>query len=499
MSKTISNLPAEFNFYINCNRGFDVREQLLDEYGINDLTNGSLVVRTLEDVYVDKISVYELDVIFKQLPLSTEKRKQFLIDVLGRCLLVMDDYLDGQVFSLLSELGGKPEDYLKYVSEFEADWKEEAKKLIAEGVISPEEDYYIDDSAEKVEIIEQLSGDLSYLLSAETSQENEALQEANWLMGYVLLKDSTAKNEFIKTLINNQSQLTSSLAINDDPQLTNPNIVSAWLGDYLAFAGNRFNDNLMAARYLIESDRIKKVSAIEKLRIKNLISLYRNLNNFPLNFDAKHPERLQFFPVDLLKIEYGDLTEPVNKNEKEIKKEVAVEIKAQSVVEPEKPVKKTPASLAAERYLGISNKLNIKSELLKWKIELTTKKNEELIAMWQKALTDKDLGLVIACLIELFGRPQFSSVLFATPEIREILTNQATAYPSLLEPSIGDGVINSTVLAILIKAILQRLDLSEEENAVAFLQIASHDPNLASFVYFDTKKKVFAWRQFTEV
>lgn len=496
MTKTISNLPAEFNFYINCNRGFDVREQILTDYGINDLTNGSLVVKSLEDVYVDKINIFELENIFQQLPLTAEKRKQFLIDLLGKYLMVMDDYLDGQVYSLLKKLGAKPEAYAGDVAAFEADWKEEAKKLIAEGIIDPDDDYYIDEAVEREEIVSQLESDLGDLLSAETSEENEALQEANWLIGYVLFRNPNAKNDFIKSLVNNNSQLTASLTISDTDQ-ANPNLVGSWITDYLSFAGSRFNDNLLAARYLIESDKVKKLTSTEKLKVKNLISLYRNLNNFPLNFDSNHPEKLQFFPVDLLKIEFGDLTEPITKKDKEIKEEVPTKVIETPVVE--KNVKKTPVSLAGERYAMVINNLKIKNELAKLKVELAVKKNEEIIVDWKKALAEKQLSVVIACLIELFSRPQFTSVLFATAEVREILSVQATAYPSLLEPAIGEGVINSVILAIVVKAILQRLGLSEEENAVTFLQIASHDANLASFVYFDTKKKVFAWRKFTEV
>lgn len=499
MINNIENLPAEMQFYINCNRGYDVREELFNEFKNNNIKDGELVTGLLENLYVDKISVEELIIGLKQISLPTEQVNSFIIELLGRDLLVMDDYFSGKIYQAIKKLGGDPEKFQKYVNDFENDWRQESIKYIEEGDLLPEDDGIIDPELERKEISAQLSDDLKYVLVSESAEANSSLQEANLLIGYVLSLNENSKNEFIKSLIDNQTELTNVISLDDEKGVESVTVAS-WLADYLSFSGNRFNDNLMAARYIIESPRVKKLSDDDKLRVKNLIALYRNIYNFPNNFDYNQPENTQFFPVDVLKIRYGKLEEPVRAKEKPVEKQVVAKVESEKPKTEEKSVLKevTPLTKASQRYQMVFTSLGFGPELASSQQSVANKTLDEVINSWRQGFNSNDKVLLIASMAELFKRPNYSVAWFNTPEIREVLSSQVVAYPSLAEPANREGVVSNIVIAVVAKAVLQRLGFNEEQVAVLYMQIVGREPKLASFVYFDAKLNKFSWRKFID-
>ncbi len=502
MINSIENLPAEMQFYINCNRGYDIREELFNEFKNNNTKDSEVVISLLEDLYIEKISVDEFIGGLKKISLPDEQINSFIIELLGRDLLVMDDYFSGKIYQTIKKLGGEPEKYQDYVKDFENDWRQESNKYIEEGDLLPEDDGIIDPELEKKEIYNQLNDNLRDVLVTDSIEANASLQEANMLIGYTLSLNESYKNDFIKALTDNQTDLTDVISL-DNEKGGEVVTVSSWLADYLSFSGNRFNDNLMAARYIIESPRVKKLSDDDKLRVKNLIALYRNIYNFPNNFDYNQPENTQFFPIDVLKIRYGKLEELIKPEKKLPEKQDLKDSKSEKPVLEENKTsndvkQETPLTKASKRYQFVFSSLNLGSDLSSAQQTLANKTLDEIITSWRQSFSGNDKILLIASLAELFKRPNYSITWFNTPEIREVLSSQVVAYPSLAEPVNREGVVANIVIAVVTKAILQRLGFSDEQAAIIYLQIAGHEPKLASFVFFDAKLNKFSWRKFID-
>ena len=502
MHDNIFSLPENIQFYITCNRGFDIREQLYDDYNINDLNKLKPIIEALEDFYLMKINAHELMESFKLIPMEEDKLKKFTIDFLGRFLLVFDDDYNNEISGILKELNINPDAYKDYVIKLKNDWNEYKTKLIDEGSISQYDDDEINIQKEKKDILSQLESDLSALLLLDSEEGNLSIQCANWIMGYVLFQQPELKETFIKALTDNQTDLTDAIFL-DNEKGGEVVTVSSWLADYLSFSGNRFNDNLMAARYIIESPRVKKLSDDDKLRVKNLIALYRNIYNFPNNFDYNQPENTQFFPIDVLKIRYGKLEELIKPEKKLPEKQDLKDSKSEKPVLEENKTsndvkQETPLTKASKRYQFVFSSLNLGSDLSSAQQTLANKTLDEIITSWRQSFSGNDKILLIASLAELFKRPNYSITWFNTPEIREVLSSQVVAYPSLAEPVNREGVVANIVIAVVTKAILQRLGFSDEQAAIIYLQIAGHEPKLASFVFFDAKLNKFSWRKFID-
>ena len=492
-------LPEEIKFFAYCNECLDPYESLLKDYAIDD--DGVYLLIDVADKLLEKqMSAKDVLEYLSALPLSLADRKIFVVKFLAYRFLVMDNYFDGEISKAIEELGGNIEEFENIINTQEAAWEIEKKELIDNGQLEPDLVLSNDTTDEKGDILNILSDDLSFALSVSSVEAMEEIEHVNYIIGMVLSEGLMNKLDYSQELISALMGNTSVLTVYDDEdsQQIIEMSVSEWLKDYLEFAGDRFADNLMMARYVIESPKVKVLPVEQRVKVKNLLILYKNLFSFNTTINTvSDVDKLQFFPIDLLKMRYGNLDEPVIEKSKNKEMEKASNSKTGQIVVPEKKENK-PVAKAASRYQVVLGSIKVKDELIKIKNSLSDKNLDQLLALWREGFSNNQQASVVAVLTELFKRPNFSSPWFTTPEIREVLTTQTVAYPSLTDPAVREGIINPVVIAVVVKAILQRLGFSEEQAAVLFLQIASHDPRLASFVYFDAKKETFAWRQFMD-
>jgi hypothetical protein len=478
MSDNFSSLPANIQYYIDSNFGALVRQKIYSAYGVNNAPELAKIVDAVEEVYFERMTIADFVKVFAKLPLSSEASKKMAVDYLGKFLLVMDDYFDGQVSEQLKKLGANPEDFSADVDAMTKDWQVYKQKLIANGDLLPEDNEEINLNEEKSEIINQLSSDLSALLAPETNDGNGLMQEANWLLGYVMFNSTTAKQEFAKALINNQTLLNTATA--------QPESVNFWLTDFLSFVNGNYADNLLTARYFVESAKFKQLTEIDKKRVKNLIYLYRNINVFPANFNVHQPEQIQFFPVDLLQIKYqleiGQPTTIVSKAEPSTSS-VAI---------------KKPVILASQRYQKITSQIN-KINLLPEQIaKLENKSLSEIVSYWQQAIASKDLIGAASGLSVMLKHKDFSVIWLATPEVKAVLSSLTSRYANIVGSAQSEGVISSAAMSLIIKTILENFNLTSEQSAIMFLQIVRSRSDLAAYINFNATDNEFTWRDFSQ-
>lgn len=492
-------LPKEIQFFYYCNECINPYSDLLNKYRLD--SNGIYnVIGALDEVVEKKIDFERFKAILMSVDLEAGNKSHFIIELLATRLLVMDAYFDNQVSETIKNLGGDPDEFADMIKTQEAAWQMEKENLVEIGEISPDESVNLNITKEREDVTAILAGDLSMPLSVTSVEAMKEIDQINDIVGMVLADGLLNKidyaSTFVSVLLNNNTILTNYQEENGSVVGTT---VSDWLKDYLAFAGNRYADNLMMARYLIEAVKIKTLPDEEKIKVKNLLTLYRNLSGFNAAITSgADAEKIQFFPLDVLKMRYDKLLEPVVEKTNKVlqdRNQVEVEVaeRPRVVVKEDSPLEK-----ASKRYQVVINGMNIKVELEREKTSLTDFTTAQLIEVWKKSLTQNQSARALASLIELFKKNDFLIAWFREPEIREVLTVQAVAYPSLIDPAVREGVVSKAVIAVVLKAVLLQLGFSDEQVAAAYLLITGHDPKLASFVYFDAKKERFAWREFTD-
>lgn len=289
----LNKLPEEIKRLFISEKSAEFNVLLCKKYKIIGKETTKKFLSVLSGLFFKEISLSGLvAVLQKELALAPEAAKALALDIAGYRLLSVRDWLRDDVAAYIKSLGGKVEDYQKYVEENklatkeEYDFYEQQEKEVeiqdtdAMGLAAgPEEvvGYKFDLKKEK-EDSEKIFGE-SLLELLDKENEDIAEDYNNILLQILIEGELAAKNDLEKALYSNQERLTS-VPFNLDKKPAAAT-VSNWLKDFLAVKGSGFFDNIAISDFLVKSQNALNLNDVEKNRLRKLLVFYRNLKFFP--------------------------------------------------------------------------------------------------------------------------------------------------------------------------------------------------------------------------
>lgn len=281
---------SEFNLLICTRNGlFDddisLNTDIVADLFFKDLAIKDLLARVKKDFNFDDI-----------------KAKKLTADIVGIRLLVVDDvWFKGEASAYLKSLGVSAENYQKIIDDQKTSLRQEKEEEVIEeaerqkekaereaaqneaekpvpDIFEPIEinnDFKIDWSVEKEEMLKIFRNGLADILSADIPQE-----EFNDVLVYLLLDQGEPfRAELEKNLLANNEVLTFANFVSGGRQVSG--VISAWLKNFISEVGSINFDNLALTKFLTSSVNAKILNQEEKNIVKRLLQLYRNIKFFP--------------------------------------------------------------------------------------------------------------------------------------------------------------------------------------------------------------------------
>lgn len=285
LSSDFANLPEEVRFYYSSEISGRQIKELADKYHLEIDSFYDLIFEVINSNF-DFSATKEY---IQQQSIPALLQENFWADFIGRLFLPIESYLDRKdIRQKLMAVGGKPEKYEKYVQDFYKLIEDENWRGIDKILEAYES---IDKDTERSVALELLANDLVDILKAPGTETGRL----NGIFIYLLNIDQTFKSEASRILLENKLKITSKPLIiagkNLDPTVAN------WLNDFILFKGSGMFESLDLADYLIKNPNVKALTEKEKLLIRSLLDLYRNLVFFPESHEKVPLEERAIFPI----------------------------------------------------------------------------------------------------------------------------------------------------------------------------------------------------------
>lgn len=117
----------------------------------------------------------------------------------------------------------------------------------------------------------------------------------NYKIFNILSEDIGFKKSLENVLYKNLEQLTRKEFILDEKKAF-PGIAN-WIRDFLKVNGSEFFDNVVLSRYMTTSSNVSKLDPEEKILVKKLLLLYRNLKFFPDSMPSDDGTGWEMLPI----------------------------------------------------------------------------------------------------------------------------------------------------------------------------------------------------------
>lgn len=278
----IKKLPKNIRDILISFFGAKINREIIKDYNLSKV-QASDFIDLVNDIYLKKVKIDFLgDELSSRLKLDPKKVKDLAIDILGKKLLIADDYFSGRVKESLQSLGVPLTTFAPAVAQEQV--------AIAQEVSGREEDYkdavgafedVLLDLDEDPEFKEQSKKDslllfkdnLNELLKLD-SKFNDIITDYNDDLFDFLQDDVFARN-LQNILYNNTNVITRIKPIIEGD--SKPATVSNWLKDFIAFNGSKNFNAIVLADYLVNSASAKRLSQEDKSKIKRLLNIYRNI------------------------------------------------------------------------------------------------------------------------------------------------------------------------------------------------------------------------------
>ncbi|MDD5528190.1 MAG: hypothetical protein PHO56_04460 [Patescibacteria group bacterium] len=123
------------------------------------------------------------------------------------------------------------------------------------------------------------------------------LDAINHQIFYILDKDLKFSGELVKMLLANEEILTSGTVLAGGKSLSGA--IGNWLKNFIEVNGSSIFDSVALSRYLIGSKSAVKLSQPEKEKVKEILTIYRNLKFFPESMPDDTGEGWQILPFEI--------------------------------------------------------------------------------------------------------------------------------------------------------------------------------------------------------
>lgn len=310
----INKIPEKFRCFIVSEKATDFSVEICDSHKIDSSELRKKFFNILLSVFLKETRLSDLvNVLQKEFSFSTSDARSLALDIAGKRLLVVKDWFDDDVTAFIKTLGGKVEDYIKYVEENKKAIEDE--RVIYEKLekgdtgeeISPVptiEDVdkieikvknEFDLNNEKVDSERNFKEHLSVFLDEENGEITSYYNDV--LLQILLDGGLAAKVDLEKALYANQEKITTSQFIMDGK--VSVGTIANWIKHFIAVKGSDMFDNIIVSSFLVQSPNAKTLSTEEKSVVRKLLLLYRNLKFFPKSMPNQTGDGWEIIPINL--------------------------------------------------------------------------------------------------------------------------------------------------------------------------------------------------------
>ncbi|MFH1233061.1 MAG: hypothetical protein V1649_00190 [Patescibacteria group bacterium] len=296
-----NNLPEDIQYVLCSELDYALNDEICKRHGING-NNVSKIIDIIVELIFKELKISDLiDRIKKDFSATDDKAKQLAITVVGKRLLVFNDYFNGEAKKFIESLGGD-------IALFQNDVKQQ-KEIINQEILSKKEEVKkieqpkkikyveIDEEEEKEIAIDLLNKNLVFFLNiAHGGSAQDIVVDYNGILIGLLAGDQNFKIALGKALFSNQEKLTYKKFILDKKPYP-PNVAN-WLKDFIKKNGSGIFNSLVLTEYLTNSENAKKLDSEERKSLRKLLLLYRNLKFFPESMNNISPEKWEIIPID---------------------------------------------------------------------------------------------------------------------------------------------------------------------------------------------------------
>jgi len=307
IKEKLNQLPQEIKDVIDSDLDFELNGEICNKF---DLTgeraskNGHLVARLL----MKDLPLVGLMVEIKKLfSFDSGKAKSMATDVIGKRLLVFDDYFSGEASKQIQALGGQVKSYQsdisrqqKVISEAEAKQKQEDQEASASEIKPTAEaikSVPSDDKAEKNAAPEIFEKRILDFLIAEDDDLKIMINNYSDILMVLVSEDKDFKKDLEDALYVNHQTLTEK-NIFVSSKSVKPTVAN-WLKDFIDKNGTAYFDEVKLSEYVTNSNNAKKLSKKEKELLGKLLHLYRNLKFFPQSMGNRPMEQWELIPLGM--------------------------------------------------------------------------------------------------------------------------------------------------------------------------------------------------------
>ncbi len=234
------------------------------------------------------------------------------LEIAGKRLLTFDNYFNGGVSQFIADNGGDVVDYREYVErqqqiiqEAEAEREREAEEAKKAEEPTPED------------IVEDAQSELTYVESDDAEEKKWApklfqeslvqfftpdeamaivLTDYNLVLLKLLIEDPKFKHSLESALYSNQQLLTSGQIYLKGKMVSAT--VANYIQDFIEKNGSSFFENIALTQYLISSENAKRLDSTDRMKLKKMLNVYRNIKFFPQAFDRIPVEQWMIIPVE---------------------------------------------------------------------------------------------------------------------------------------------------------------------------------------------------------
>ncbi|MFH1413133.1 MAG: hypothetical protein ABIG10_03875 [bacterium] len=285
--KKLGQLSDEVQFYFNDEISGSSISEIAELYGFEK----DLIYDLVYDLVINNFDINLLKQnIVKLVNNDREISKDLTLDILGKILLPIDQYLDINIEQLIIDNNGNIENYNSYVMSF---------KNRLDGHILDLLNDYVDEQIEAIDPDqEKIAVDIlfnNHILDVLRDENPETLAILNSGLLYLLNNEEGLQKKLEQMLLDNQVKITSQeITINDkkfEPTAGN------WIRSFINSAGLDKYDIMAVSDYLIKSGDVNVLSEKERSIVNRLITIYLNIKFYPESIADKPLTELHIIPL----------------------------------------------------------------------------------------------------------------------------------------------------------------------------------------------------------
>lgn len=346
-------LPPDVQNIISSSAGDEVDLDIFEKYKIDALNKVKIFVVIL-NICLKKRSLDNLEEELGKIVdfnADKEKIKSLAIDIAGKRLLALNDWLEGKVTTYIEKLGGDLDSFKGWVEQYKKRVEEENAQL---DILLGKKEYIPEKILKKIEepevsnlkidfthftnvlqdlekIFEELIGDVL------DSNVDELRLFLNFKILEALIKDENFKKNLQNALLRNNQKISSQPILpsksktdsmleeksgNEEDNVegdkdASPNnllepTVANWIKNFISEVGVEEYNKIKITEYLVENKNIRNLNQRELDSVRRLLKVFINLVFFPEPFRDIEIEEWEIIPPKIIKSSVEEILSETN-------------------------------------------------------------------------------------------------------------------------------------------------------------------------------------------